>query len=113
MQTIEEKSKINYPENSENNAVNLSQKRQQKAFIKGFLNAQKEYEEKLRFIPVEENLPDYKGDFSLNIEMKLDNGLILTGYKFKNTNEWFHYDYNHIGHLIQGARFVTHWRYLL
>ena len=29
MQTIEEKAKNNYPENSENNAVNLSQKRQQ------------------------------------------------------------------------------------
>ena len=75
--------------------------------------SKKEYEEKLRWIPTEEKLPDYVDDFSLNIEMKLDNGLILTGYKFKNTNEWFHYDYNHVGHLIQGARFVTHWRYFL
>ena len=58
MQTIEEKAKINYPENSENNAVNLSQKRQQKAFIKGFLNAQKDYEEKLRWIPVIEKMPE-------------------------------------------------------
>jgi hypothetical protein len=76
----------------------------------GYKECKKEYEEKLRWIPIEESLPNYKGYFSLNLEMKFDNGTTIIGYKLNDN--WYYFDDMHVGHLINSQRTVTHWRFL-
>ena len=113
MQTIEEKAKINYPENSENNAVNLSQKRQQKAFIKGFLNAQKYYEEKLRWISVEEKLPEkiQKQPYVSHVVQVKSTTYSepLCAYYNHEHGVWFSYPFGNDAKILT----VNSWRYLL
>jgi hypothetical protein len=60
-----------------------------------------------RWIPVEEELP-IANDHSIDIEMKLDNNVKLTGYLFAD-GDWMKYTEDGRG-LIITERHVTHWR---
>lgn len=59
-----------------------------------------------RWIPVEEDLPK-ADDFSVNIEMKLDNNVVLSGYLFAD-GDFMAYDQDGFGNKI--TKKVTHWR---
>ena len=61
----------------------------------------------IKWISVDEELPE-ADDFSDTIEMKLDNGVILTGYRFSDGDFLYHGPEGN-GRII--TRKVTHWRY--
>lgn len=64
-----------------------------------------------KWTPVTEKFPIQVGDFSKDVQIKLENNLVLTGYIFcdEKSNEWYFYDDYKIGHLCVVN--VTHWRY--
>lgn len=59
-----------------------------------------------QWIKVEEEKPK-ADDFSVNIEMKLDNNVVLSGYLFAD-GDWMAYDEDGCG--IKIKRKVTSWR---
>lgn len=71
-------------------------------------DVKKEYEEKLRWIPVEEKLPeidqDYP-DFSVEVHVKNSNQSHIVAYYYFNVKSWC-FDNNSIDN-------VTHWRSIL
>jgi len=67
-------------------------------YLAGFEDCEKEYEEKLRWIPIEEKLPEPNSD----VLAKGINGRIEVIH-FKETQ------FSTVHHL----RYVTHWRYFL
>jgi hypothetical protein len=69
------------------------------SFVCGFQFAQ-------QWIPVEEELPK-TDDHSDPIEMKLENGVIVSGYRFSD-GDWLQHDEFGHGKVIKTK--VTHWR---
>lgn len=59
-----------------------------------------------RWIPIEEELP-VADDHSIDIEMKLENGVVLTGYMFTD-GDWMKFTEQGTGKIIKKK--VTHWR---
>lgn len=59
-----------------------------------------------RWIPIKEELPE-ANDHSIDIEMKLENGVVLTGYRFTD-GDWMAYDEDGFGRQVKKK--VTHWR---
>ena len=70
-----------------------------KDFTKGVEFAQK-------WIPIEEELP-FAFDHSIGIEMKLENGVVLSGYRFSD-GDWLKFTEDGTGEIIKKK--VTHWR---
>lgn len=75
------------------------------SFEAGYEYCQKEYEEKLRWIPIEEKIPEITGwDYAPYI-VKTKKEYLIAGY----TDGWFH----HIGGLCLKKGAVTHYRSFL
>lgn len=103
MSTIREKADEIY---SSGNAPDLEM--QVDAFLNGYEYCQKEYKEKLRWIPVEEKLPEIDSDypdFSVEVHVKNTEQSHVIAYYFFNEKRWC-FDNNSIDN-------VTHWRYFL
>ena len=80
----------------------------QNAAHKGYELCQKEYEEKLRWIPVEEKLPDIDSDypnFSVEVHVKNTEQSYVIAYYYFNEERWC-FNNNSIDN-------VTHWRSFL
>ena len=78
------------------------------AFMCGYDRACQEYEEKLRWIPVEEKLPEIDSDypnFSVEVHVKNTEQSHVIAYYFFNEKRWC-FDNNSIDN-------VTHWRSFL
>lgn len=75
------------------------------ATVKALSVLQREYEEKLRWIPIEEKLPEITGWDKAPYIVKTKKEYLIAGY----TDGWFH----HIGGLCLKKGAVTHYRSFL
>jgi hypothetical protein len=96
MSDYKEKAKKLFPANSWNGQFNLEQEKKQTAYIQGYEECKKEYEEKLRWIAIEEK--DAPNEI---IQMKLENGEVKFGYftdRIKTTSNVKGFDFIKVTH---------------
>ena len=76
-------------------------------FLAGFKDCQKEYEEKLRWIPVEEKLPEKQGHYLVKAPKSFPKNCIVVVAEFYKDNNTFYSESSDCP--IEDA---THWRFL-
>ena len=107
MSTLDEKAKENqYPYNSKFGiwAVEITEHISRNWFKKGFELCQKEYEEKLRWIPVEEKLPENRERVLVKVLRSDKSTIIVTGSVVLDSKLGIYWQSGHSTQLN-----VTHW----